>query len=48
MDEHTDSLAFMENEFWDSIFALCSFVCQSKVEVSKIIEDGLDLIEAEG
>ena len=29
-------------------FALCSFVCQSKVEVSKIIEDGLDLMEAEG
>ena len=29
-------------------FALCSFVCQSKVEVSKIIQDGLDLMEAEG
>jgi len=25
-------------------FALCSFICQSKVEVSKIIQDGLDLI----
>ncbi|MBI65687.1 MAG: hypothetical protein CMG64_05300 [Candidatus Marinimicrobia bacterium] len=29
-------------------FALCSFACQSKVEVSKIIEDGLDLMESEG
>ncbi len=29
-------------------FSLCSFSCQSKVEVSKIIEEGLDLIEAEG
>ena len=29
-------------------FALCSFVCQSKVEVSDIIEDGLDVMEVEG
>ena len=29
-------------------FALCSFVCQSKVEVSDIIENGLDVMEAEG
>ena len=29
-------------------FSLCSFSCQSKVEVSKIIQEGLDLIEAEG
>ena len=29
-------------------FALCSFVCQSKVEVSKIIEEGLDIMEIEG
>ena len=29
-------------------FALCSFACQSKVEVSKIIEEGLDLMELEG
>ena len=28
-------------------YALCSFICQSKVEVSKIIEDGLDLIMKE-
>ena len=28
-------------------FALCSFVCQSKVEVSKIIQDGLDIIREE-
>ena len=29
-------------------FALCSFACQSKVEVSKIIEEGLDMMEQEG
>ncbi len=29
-------------------FALCSFVCQSKVEVSQIINDGLELVEREG
>ncbi len=29
-------------------FALCTYACQSKVEVSKIIRDGLDLIEVEG
>ena len=28
-------------------FALCSFVCQSKVEVSMIIEKGLDIMEVE-
>jgi Na+-transporting NADH:ubiquinone oxidoreductase subunit A len=28
-------------------FALCSFVCQSKVEVSAIIQDGLNLVESE-
>ena len=28
-------------------FALCAFICQSKVEVSKIIEDGLDIMENE-
>jgi len=28
-------------------FSLCSFVCQSKVEVSSIIEEGLDLMESE-
>ena len=28
-------------------FALCSFVCQSKVEVSAIIQDGLDIMERE-
>ena len=27
--------------------ALCSFVCQSKVEVSSIIQEGLDLMESE-
>ena len=29
-------------------FSLCSFVCQSKVEVSDIIEKGLDVMEIEG
>ena len=28
-------------------FSLCAFICQSKVEVSKIIEDGLDIMENE-
>ena len=28
-------------------FSLCSFICQSKVEVSKIIEDGLYIMEKE-
>ena len=28
-------------------YALCSFICQSKVEVSKIIQDGLDIIRDE-
>lgn len=28
-------------------FALCSFVCQSKVEVSAIIQQGLDIMESE-
>jgi len=29
-------------------FALCSLICQSKVEVSQIIQEGLDLIYKEG
>ena len=29
-------------------FALCAYACQSKVEVSKIIKEGLNLIEKEG
>jgi Na+-transporting NADH:ubiquinone oxidoreductase subunit A len=29
-------------------FALCAYACQSKVEVSKIIKEGLSLIEEEG
>ena len=28
-------------------FSLCSFACQSKIEVSSIIEDGLKIIEKE-
>ena len=28
-------------------FALCSFICQSKIEVSRIIEEGLDMMEQE-
>ena len=29
-------------------FALCSLICQSKVEVSQIIQEGLDLMYKEG
>ena len=29
-------------------FALCSLICQSKIEVSQIIQDGLDLMYLEG
>ena len=29
-------------------FALCAFACQSKIEVSQIIDTGLDLVEREG
>tara|TARA_B100002052_G_scaffold241646_1_gene226191 strand:+ start:9850 stop:11196 length:1347 start_codon:yes stop_codon:yes gene_type:complete len=29
-------------------FSLCAYACQSKVEVSKIIKEGLELIESEG
>ena len=29
-------------------FALCTVACQSKIEVSQIIQNGLDLIEKEG
>ena len=29
-------------------FALCSYVCQSKIEVSSIIQNGLECIEVEG
>ena len=29
-------------------FALCSLICQSKVEVSHIIAEGLNLMEVEG
>jgi len=29
-------------------FALCAFSCQSKIEVSKIISGGLELVENEG
>ena len=29
-------------------FALCAYACQSKVEVSKIVKEGLEFIEREG
>jgi len=29
-------------------FALCSFACPSKIELSEVIQDGLDLIEVDG
>jgi Na+-transporting NADH:ubiquinone oxidoreductase subunit A len=32
----------------DEDFALCSFSCPSKIDVGKVIRDGLDLLEAEG
>ena len=32
----------------DEDFALCAYACQSKVEVSKIIGEGLDFIDKEG
>ena len=31
----------------DEDFALCSFACQSKIDVGKVIRQGLDLIEAD-
>ena len=32
----------------DEDFALCSFACPSKIDVGRVIRDGLDLIENEG
>lgn len=32
----------------DEDFALCSFACPSKIDVGKVIRDGLDLLELEG
>ena len=32
----------------DEDFALCSFACPSKIDVGKVIRDGLDLMELEG
>ena len=29
-------------------FSLCAYACQSKIEVSKIIKEGLELMEKEG
>ena len=29
-------------------FALCSFACPSKTDVSVVIRDGLDILQAEG
>jgi len=29
-------------------FALCAYACQSKIEVSKIVKEGLELMEKEG
>ena len=31
----------------DEDFALCSFSCPSKIDVGRVIRDGLNLIEAE-
>ena len=32
----------------DEDFSLCAYACQSKVEVSKIIKEGLELMEKDG
>ena len=32
----------------DEDFALCSFACPSKIDVGRVIRDGLDLMEADG
>ncbi len=32
----------------DEDFALCSFACPSKIDVGKVIRNGLDLMELEG
>ena len=35
-------------EVTEEDFALCEYICPSKVDIQKIIRDGLDLIEKEG
>ena len=32
----------------DEDFALCSFACPSKTDVSGVIREGLDILQAEG
>ena len=44
--EEMEQLGIYECDAED--FALCSFVCQSKVNVSQIINNGLEYIEKEG
>ncbi len=44
--EEMEQLGIIECDPED--FALCSFACPSKIELSEVIQDGLDLIEADG
>ncbi len=44
--EEMEQLGIIECDPED--FALCSFACPSKIELSSIIQSGLDIIEAEG
>ena len=43
--EEMENLGIIECD--DEDFALCSFSCPSKIDVGKVIRDGLNLIEAE-
>jgi Na+-transporting NADH:ubiquinone oxidoreductase subunit A len=44
--EEMEQLGIIECDPED--FALCSFACPSKIELSAIIQSGLDMVEAEG
>ena len=44
--EEMEQLGMLECD--DEDFALCSFACPSKIDVGKVIRDGLDMLEAEG
>ena len=44
--EQMEKLGIYECDSED--FALCAFACQSKIEVSQIINQGLELVEKEG
>ena len=44
--EEMENLGIYECDEED--FALCSFVCQSKLPIQQIIKDGLKIMEKEG